>query len=190
MNCYLLRCAATGQVAIVDPGADAGQILLAVGDGQVSWILLTHAHADHTGALDPVHQATGARVGLHPADAEEFGIELDLPLVDGTHLQVGQGQTTVVHVPGHTPGSVCLRLNSRAIVGDAVFPAGPGYTATPQDLIQSLDSLSRTVFTWPAETELYPGHGIHTTVGAELSSFERFAAQELPPDLCGEITWH
>ena len=190
MNCYLLRCAATAQVAVVDPGADAEQILLALGDAQASWILLTHAHADHTGALDAVRQATGARVAVHPADAREFGIESDLPLVDGSLLQVGQGQVAVVHVPGHTPGSVCLRLNGRVVVGDAVFPGGPGYTATPQNLNQSLDSLTRTVFTWPNETELYPGHGLHTTVGAERSAFERFTAQELPPDLCGEVTWY
>jgi glyoxylase-like metal-dependent hydrolase (beta-lactamase superfamily II) len=189
MNCYLLRCATTGQVAIIDPGADAELILDAVGDAQVCCILLTHAHPDHVGALDAVRQASGAKVGLHPADAEAFEVRADLSLVDGTHLLVGQGQATVVHVPGHTPGSVCLLLNGQAIVGDAVFPGGPGYTAASQDLAQSLDSLARTVFTWPDQTELYPGHGGHTTVGAERPAFEQFTAQELPPGLCGSVTW-
>jgi hydroxyacylglutathione hydrolase len=189
MNCYLLRCAVTGQVSIVDPGADAGLILNSVGDAQVCSILLTHAHPDHTGALDAVRQASGAPVGLHPADAEAFGVLADLSLVDGTQQGIGQGQVTVVHAPGHTPGSVCLRLNGQVIVGDAVFPGGPGYTASPQALFQSLDSLARTVFTWPDETELYPGHGGHTSVGAERSAFEQFAAQELPLGLCGDVAW-
>lgn len=189
MNCYLLRCSISDQVAIVDPGADAERILDTVGDAQVSHILLTHAHPDHTGALDAVRQATGAKVGLHPADVEAFEIDLDLPLVDGTQLQVGQGSVRVAHVPGHTQGSVCLLLNGQVVVGDVVFPGGPGHTATPQDLVQSLDSLARTVFTWPDETELYPGHGGHTTVGAERPAFERFAAQKLPPDLCGDVAW-
>ena len=188
-NCYLLRCATTGQVAIVDPGADSALILDAVGEAQVCCILLTHAHPDHTGALDAVRQATDARVGLHPADAQLFEVQADLLLVDGTQLQVGRGQTEVVHVPGHTPGSVCLRLGGQVVVGDAIFPGGPGYSASSQALAQSLDSLARTVFTWPDETDLYPGHGGYTTVGAERSAFERLAAQELPPGLCGNVTW-
>ena len=189
MNCYLLRCAATGQVAIVDPGADAELILDAVGDAQVCCILLTHAHVDHIGALDAVRQATGAKVGLHPADAEAFEVKADLSVVDGMQLEVGQGQVTVVHVPGHTPGSVCLRLDGRVVVGDAIFPGGPGYTPSPQALAQSLESLARTLFTWPDATELYPGHGGHTTVGAERTAFERFIAQEPPSDLYGDVTW-
>jgi hydroxyacylglutathione hydrolase len=189
MSCYLVWCAETGNVAIVDPGADAERILHRVGDAQVASILLTHAHEDHTGALDAVRRATGAKVGLHPADAELFEVESELSLEDGVRVQVGQGWVTAVHVPGHTPGSVCLRLNGRVLVGDAVFPGGPGYTATPQDLIQSIDSLTRTVFTWPDETELFPGHGPHTTVGAERPAFQRFIAQELPPSLSGDVTW-
>jgi glyoxylase-like metal-dependent hydrolase (beta-lactamase superfamily II) len=95
----------------------------------------------------------------------------------------------VVHVPGHTPGSVCLRLGKQVIVGDAIFPGGPGHTTSPEALTQSLESLARRVFRWPDATELFPGHGSSTTVGAERESFEAFLAAERPANLCGDVAW-
>jgi glyoxylase-like metal-dependent hydrolase (beta-lactamase superfamily II) len=160
-----------------------------VGHAPVRFILLTHAHSDHVGALDAVRLATNSRVGVHPADAEAFGVEGDMPLHDGMHVEVGRERLAVVHVPGHTPGSVCLRLDGKVLVGDAIFPGGPGYTATPEALELSLASLAQTLFQWPDETELYPGHGGSTTVGAERASFKRFEASDRPSDLCGHVTW-
>ena len=189
VNCYLLRCLQTDQVAIVDPGADAEIILAAVGEVPVCCILLTHAHPDHIGALEAVRQATGVPVGLHPADAEAFGVEADFPLLDSAEVEIGRGRVTIAHVPGHTPGSVCLRLSEQVLVGDTIFPGGPGYTASPEALAQSLVSLGQTVFAWPDETELYPGHGTHTTVGAERAAFEAFLTADHPPDLCGDVAW-
>jgi hydroxyacylglutathione hydrolase len=100
MNCYLLRCLVSGEVAIVDPGADAETILAAVGASPVRCILLTHGHPDHIGALEAVRQATGVPVGMHPSDAAVFGVQADFPLVDGMEIQVGEGQVRVAHFAG------------------------------------------------------------------------------------------
>lgn len=189
MNCYLIRCPAAGELAIVDPGADPEKILAVVGDTRVCCILLTHGHPDHVGALAPIRQATGAPVGVFLEDAEAFGLEGDFPLLDGMQVEVGQGLVKVYHVPGHTLGSVCLRLDGQVVVGDAIFPGGPGHTVSPEALAQSLVSLGQTIFAWPDETELYPGHGGHTTVGAERAAYERFLTEDHPPDLCGDVTW-
>jgi len=188
-NCYLLACPEAGRALLVDPGADAEAILRLCAGAQVGRILLTHGHFDHTLALDEVREALCVPVGIHPADAAEFGIRADFALRDGMRLRVGRRYVRIVHVPGHTPGSIALRFDQRAIVGDAVFPGGPGYTRSPEALQTALLSLQRAVFAWPNETRLYPGHGAPTTVGAERPAFQEFLARPRPPELCGDVTW-
>lgn len=192
-NSYILSFGPTGDALIIDPAAEPERILEAVAGLNVVAILLTHAHPDHVAALEEVRQALETQVGVHPTDAEAFGIQADFDLLDGDKIALGTTALTVFHVPGHTPGSVAFLLDAdkavRAIVGDTIFPGGPGHTQTPEALAQSLDSLARTVFTWPDETELFPGHGESTTVGAERADFEAFVAGPRPADLCGDVTW-
>jgi hydroxyacylglutathione hydrolase len=188
-NCYLLTCPDTSQALLLDPGGDGEAILELCRRWRVTRILLTHGHPDHTMALDEVRAILKAPVGVHPADATAFGIEADFALRDRLQLGVGRRYVRVVHVPGHTTGSVALRFDRRAVVGDAIFPGGPGHTATPEALEMALLSLQRTVFTWPDDTLLYPGHGDPTTVGAERRFFEEFLARPRPGDMCGDVTW-
>ena len=188
-NCYLLVCPETRQALLVDPGGDPEEVTALCESAHVTRILLTHGHPDHLLGLNDAREALGAPAGIHPADAAQFGIVADFELRDEMRLRVGQHSVRVVHVPGHTPGSVALRFDSRALVGDAVFPGGPGHTDTPKALQTLLHSLERTVFAWPDETLLYPGHGASTTVGAERPAFEAFVVQPRRPDLCGDVTW-
>jgi len=188
-NCYLLACPETHRALLVDPGADPDAVLVLCEGTHVTRILLTHGHFDHLLALDAVHAALGAPVGLHPADAAGFGVEAGFELRHGMRLRVGQHTVRVVHVPGHTPGSVALRFDRRAIVGDALFPGGPGHSDTPEALQTLLVSLQRTVFTWPDDTTFYPGHGDPATVGTTRPAFQEFLARPRPPDLCGDVTW-
>lgn len=189
MNCYVVRCSASGEAAVIDPGAEEDKIIAAVDHSKVRCVLLTHAHPDHVGALEAVRRATGAPFGVHPADAEAGGVTGDFPLLDGMEVQVGSGLMRVFHVPGHTPGSVCFKLNGQALVGDAIFPGGPGHTDSPEALAQSLFSLGEIVFAWSDQTELHPGHGGSTTVGAERAGFLRFLSADHAPELYGDVTW-
>jgi glyoxylase-like metal-dependent hydrolase (beta-lactamase superfamily II) len=186
-NGYILINA--GSSVIIDPAAEAERILAVVEGTAVKYILLTHAHGDHIQALDEVRGATSAPLGIHPADAAEFGVAGDFDLEDGARIVVGDGELTVVHTPGHTPGSVCFRFGRRAIVGDTLFPGGPGHSKSPEALAQLLASLQEKVFVWPDETPFYPGHGEGSTIGAVRPSFEAFMARPRPADLCGDVEW-
>jgi len=186
-NCYVLT--GGGESFVVDPAAEAERILAAVEGTVVKAVLLTHAHLDHIQALDEVRHATSAPLGLHPADAAEFGIKGDFNLADGDLLTLQGSEIHVVHTPGHTPGSVCFRFDRRAIVGDTLFPGGPGYSITPKALAQILASLRDKVFVWPDDTTFYPGHGEGSTIGAVRPAFEAFMARSRPPELCGDVEW-
>lgn len=193
-NCYLLIAPDSHEGVLIDPGDQAGDILRLVEPVTISHILVTHGHPDHVGALEAVRDTLNVPVGIHPADAEMYNLPFDVSLEDGVIFDLGGDRLEVVHIPGHTPGSVALRLVEggqfkRAIVGDTIFPGGPGHTQTPQDLETSLSSLAKTVFIWADETTLYPGHGGSTTVGEERAAFEAFYAGSRPPDLCGDVTW-
>lgn len=188
-NCYLLTCSHTGRAVLVDPGGDPAAVLDLCAGTRVTRILLTHGHIDHVLALEPVRTALGVPVGIHPADAAAFGVEADLELRDGQQLRCGRHRLRVVHIPGHTPGGVALRFGGRALVGDSVFPGGPGHTRSPEALATLLLSLQRTVFSWPDDTVLYPGHGGSTTVGTERPAFQVFLAQPRGAELCGDVTW-
>ncbi len=193
-NCYLLVSPKTHQGILIDAGDDAQEILRFVESLEITQILITHGHDDHVNALEIVRGALDAPVGIHPADVDEFGLRPDFLLEGGDVFDFAGEEIRVSHVPGHTPGSVIFGLSDRveiqrAIVGDAIFPGGPGHTETHQALLTSLDSLARTVFTWRDEVILYPGHGEPTTVGEERAAFEAFRAGLLSPDLCGDVTW-
>ena len=188
-NCYLLSCPKTSRGLLIDPGGDPDRVLEACCNLQIRRIVLTHGHADHVMGLEPVREALGARVGIHPADAVAFDLESDFDLHDGMVLSVGRSRVRVYHVPGHTPGSIALRFGDRALVGDAVFPGGPGHSRSPQALETLLKSLQSTVFTWPDRTTLFPGHGQSGTVGAIRPQFQAFLARPRPAHLCGDVTW-
>jgi glyoxylase-like metal-dependent hydrolase (beta-lactamase superfamily II) len=191
-NCYLIYNRNLNEGMLIDPGDEAERIKAWIGNTPVNHILLTHAHFDHVGAVNELRAHYGVLVGLNPADRElasQSGVALDFELNDGDILWPGPDEIVVAHTPGHTAGSVCLRFDNRALVGDVIFPGGPGHTHTPEELNQSLTSLRQKVFSWPDETELFPGHGLTTMVGKERSDFVEFLARPRPADLFGDVSW-
>lgn len=196
-NCYLLVCPDTKEAALIDPGDEFDQLAKMVGRVQVKKILLTHGDLDHIGALDQARTAYRAPVYVHPNDvsrpkhpeASRSALKDTKPLREGQTIRVGAHTLKVYEVPGHTPGHVVFQFDTRAIVGDTIFPGGPGRTRSPDDLALALYHLQRVVFRWPDNIRLYPGHGKPTTVGAERENFMRFVAQPRDKDLCGDVSW-
>lgn len=205
-NCRLLACPRTGQAVVVDPGDDPEQILTALAGAkvpsgapiQVRYLLHTHGHLDHVGAARPVKASLGRqpelapRIALHKGDeplylalktqGALFGIEYEDPLPvdhyleDGEELKIGDLRLSVLHTPGHSPGSVCLRLHEdkgqgipeTLFSGDTLFQGSVGRT----DLWgangdQMFRSIRGRILTLDDDTRVCPGHGPETRIGVE-----------------------
>lgn len=190
MNTYVVICEDSGASAIIDPGADVAEILALAQGTHIEKILLTHAHPDHTGALAEVISASGAPVFLHPADAQEFDFEYDVPLADGDVIEVGSLRIRAIHTPGHTPGITCFDIGqNRVIVGDTIFVDGPGKTGSAKDFATTMHTMQNIVFAWPDVFEFYPGHGPSGRIREERPAFEAFVTRGWAPDLYGDVVW-
>ncbi len=190
LNTYVIIDEGTKTSAIIDPGGDPEAILALVAGTKVDKILITHGHFDHILALDPVHEATGALIYLHPADAAQFELKYQAPLYGDAVIAIGNLHLRVIHTPGHTPGQCCFDLgDGRILVGDTIFVGGPGHTASPADFALTMETLQKIVFTWPDETRFFPGHGPSGVIGNERPAFERFLARGWPGELHGDVIW-
>jgi hydroxyacylglutathione hydrolase len=188
-NAYIVVCRASGESVLVDAPADSGAILARLEKTNPRYILLTHGHMDHTGALEELHAALAVPLAAHPADSGALPVKPDLALLDGDTVECGRLKLAVLHTPGHTPGSLCFRAGRIILSGDTIFPGGPGKTWSPADLEQIIGSITSKIFTLPYDTLLYPGHGGPATVGREKALYEVFASRPRDPGLCGDVTW-
>lgn len=176
-NAYLITCSATGETLLIDAANDAETLLEVIREHapKVSLIVTSHQHFDHWQALEAVAKATGAPTAAHELDTEPLPVTPDRTLADGDTVTVGNLEFAVIHLRGHTPGSVALALTGDAVdgvpqlfSGDCLFPGGVGKTWQPGDFERLLDDVSTRVFdVYPDSTVVYPGHGDDTTLGAE-----------------------
>lgn len=175
-NAYLVRCTTSGARLLIDAAAEPERLLAELADQPLAGIVTTHRHADHWQALDAVVRATGAPVSAHPLDAPELPVPVERPVEDGDQIVVGELRLRVIHLVGHTPGSIALHLDvgerdgrGHLFTGDSLFPGGPGNTfGDPAAFATLLDDLENKVFgPLPDATWVYPGHGADTTLGAE-----------------------
>jgi glyoxylase-like metal-dependent hydrolase (beta-lactamase superfamily II) len=197
-NCVILGCEKTKEALVIDPGDEVDRILGALRDENLilRGIVHTHAHLDHLGATVPLAQATGAPIYLHaddlplyehvPEQAALFGFPAppvapaDRYIRDGESLSWGTVSAEVMHTPGHTPGSVCLRVPwlggqsggvaqpERVFAGDTLFAGSIGRTDLwGGDFDRILASIRDRLLSLPDDTIVWPGHGPATTIGRE-----------------------
>jgi glyoxylase-like metal-dependent hydrolase (beta-lactamase superfamily II) len=172
-NVYLLRCQATDEQVLVDAADDAPHILQVVGGDGLSRVITTHQHWDHHRALPEVVKATGAETVAGAEDADDLPVPVDRRVSDGDVVEVGECRLEVIHLVGHTPGSVALLYDDpdgtpHLFTGDSLFPGGPGRTTSPEDFTSLMDDLQAKVFDrLPDETWFYPGHGDDSDLGRE-----------------------
>jgi len=183
-NCYIIGSESTSEGLIIDPGEEAKRILKNVEDLglDIKFIVLTHGHFDHVGALSEVKEATRAEVAIHADDASAlrgegqfwFGVSQkafpspDRLLRGGDSIDVGDLHFLVLHTPGHTPGGICLLGHDVVFTGDTLFNCGIGRTDIGGGShSQLLNSIHTKLMVLPDNTTVYPGHGPQTTIGAE-----------------------
>ncbi|MCH9669084.1 MAG: MBL fold metallo-hydrolase [Actinomycetia bacterium] len=176
-NAYLVTCSATGETLLIDAANDPSILLELIEQNapKLSLIVTSHQHQDHWMALSEVAAATGAPTAAHRLDAGPLPVTPDRLLADGDTIDVGELTFDVIHLRGHTPGSVALALAGPAagsevqlFTGDCLFPGGPGRTTRPDEFQSLMDDLEAKVFAqYPDDTAIYPGHGDDTTLGVE-----------------------
>lgn len=182
-NAYLLTCTVTGQRALIDAANDADTLLALIGTEPLGKVITTHQHFDHWQALAEVVAATDAETIAGTADADELPVPVDTRVNDSARIQVGSCELEVIHLVGHTPGSIALLYDdpdgrAHVFTGDSLFPGGVGKTWAPEDFHTLLNDVESKLFErLPDDTWIYPGHGNDTTLGAERPHLAEWRAR-------------
>lgn len=186
-NCYLVTPKNNKQTIIIDPGWEAQRIINKIKENQLEPIAIvcTHTHVDHIGAANHLEKHLQTPVYAHPAEkpllnthikmGAAIGLKTNPPknLVDITEkqkIELGEEKLEVLHTPGHTPGSITLHTKNIAFVGDTLFQGSIGRTDFPGGShTQLITTIKTKILTLGENTQIYPGHGLKTTIAKEKS---------------------
>ncbi|RDI64033.1 MBL fold metallo-hydrolase [Nocardia pseudobrasiliensis] len=175
-NVYLVQDTASGDALLIDAANEPDRILELLSQeapGRVGLIVTTHQHPDHWQGLEKVVAETAIPTAAHSLDADPLPVRPDRVLAEGDSVRVGELGLEVIHLRGHTPGSVALALTDgdgrvHLFTGDSLFPGGVGRTTSPEEFDSLLTDVTDKLFgRYGDETAVYPGHGDDTTLGAE-----------------------
>ena len=175
VNCYIIREENSTSCCVLDPGGEAKKVLEFMENRGLTLeaILLTHGHFDHVGAVAELHEATGCKVYLCPEDltmpAKWTGGELCYTDTygEGDELHLAGLDIRVMHTPGHTPGSVCLKVENSLFVGDTLFAGSCGRTDLPGGDLDTILASLRRLDALEADYDVYPGHSASTKLSRE-----------------------
>ncbi len=183
-NCYLTLSG--GQAYVIDPSPSVEAILSAAGSAKIVGIILTHGHFDHVISAEGLHRATGAPVMIHRDDADALGDPVrnaylsffgqerrfapaNRTLEDGETLPLGDEALTVLHTPGHTPGSICLTCRDFIITGDTLFANSFGRVDLAGGSLHSMKASLLRLNGLDHSLPIYPGHNASATLGEALA---------------------
>jgi glyoxylase-like metal-dependent hydrolase (beta-lactamase superfamily II) len=191
-NVYLLTAKTSGEQVLIDAADDAHAIQQLLADAaedtaappRLALIATTHQHWDHVRALKELVDATGAPTAAGTDDADALPVPVDRRLGHGDRIAVDGFELSAVHLRGHTPGSIAFVYQdpegpAHIFSGDSLFPGGVGNTQKdPERFNQLLSDVTERLFgTYPDTAVVHPGHGKHTTLGAERPHLEEWRAR-------------
>jgi len=188
-NAYIIICQKTRDSVLIDAPADASTIMDRLKGTNPKYILLTHNHMDHIGALPQLLSGLKIPLAAHALDAERLPSPPKILLKDGDVVSFGNIMLEVLHTPGHTPGSLCFRSGKYLMSGDTIFSSGPGKTRSAADFQQIVQSITERIFVLADGTQIYPGHGAATVLKKEKDEFAVFSSRPHDPNLCGDVLW-
>jgi glyoxylase-like metal-dependent hydrolase (beta-lactamase superfamily II) len=189
-NAYIVRDTSARAGLLVDMPLEEERLLAVIAaEGGVETVIATHWHHDHWMTYDAVRRATGAPVLVGEAEVNIPDARIDGRLRDGQELLVGSVRVVVLHTPGHTPGSISLRVGRAVITGDTLFDGGPGKTFDPGDLAVILASIDAKLLPLPDATAVLPGHGRATTISEARSGREEYRRRPRPSGFHGDVEW-
>ncbi|MDK2918429.1 MAG: hydroxyacylglutathione hydrolase [Candidatus Petromonas sp.] len=188
-NCYLIACEKTNKAAVIDPGADVDKILGKVheNDFTLEYIILTHGHGDHIGAVEEIKNRTDAKVLVHKDDeylikspsknlssmmsGPDVEFNADKLLEEGDRINLGQLELEIIHTPGHTPGGITIKVEDLLFTGDTLFANSIGRTdfegGSYEEIIRSIKT---KLLKFDDSTKVMPGHGPASTIGIERTT--------------------
>ena len=189
-NAYIVRDLSARESLLVDMPLDEQPLLEALAaDGNVRQVVATHWHRDHWMTYDAVRAATQAPVLVGDREVNIPEERIDRRVADGEEIRLGGATITVIHTPGHTVGSICLRLGRALISGDTLFDGGPGRTSAPGDLETLIASITGRLHPLPESTVVLPGHGGDTTIGESRRRYRTYQTHPHPPGYHGDVDW-
>ena len=185
-NCYIVWDEKKRQGVVIDPGDDAEIILKSIDELniEIKYILATHGHFDHVGAVAELRRKLGAEFLAHEKDfffiedgeksARRWNINIEQPpkpdrfIKDGEKIRFGEFDLEVIHTPGHSPGGVSFLYDRMLFGGDTLFQGSIGRTDFRQGSFEDITKSIRTrLYSLPDDTVVYTGHGPITTIGDE-----------------------
>lgn len=185
VNCLIITDDITKDAIVIDPGDEPDRILDFVNKNSlnVKYIVCTHAHFDHVGAVSDLKKETGAEIVIHRDELEIYqcardqgafwGYELDplsepdMFIGEGDKLEIGNLRFEILHTPGHSPGGICLFGEGIVITGDTLFAGSVGRTDFYGGNMEKLKSSFKRLMSLPDEVRVLPGHGPESTIGKE-----------------------
>ena len=185
-NCYIVWDEQSRKAVVIDPGGDFEELKTFIENNglNVEYIILTHGHGDHIGAAAEAKENYNAKIMIHADDYEmlkksdknyssqmgykRIEIEADKKLAHGDIIKVGNVSLEIIHTPGHTKGSICIKCENKIFSGDTLFAGSIGRTDLEGGSFNNIiTSINEKLLIFPDNTEVYPGHGPSTTIGTE-----------------------